>query len=74
VTAIALFTAINKHKVIKAKLDFDQDLIIKFENEIAFRIKSKVKMVDYTWDLSEWQGKRIIECDSGMFSLKNWSS
>ncbi len=64
-TAIALFTVVNKWPVSEVEIDEECNLCLCFRNGVVVNVRALVEHVDWTWQINRSDGNNIVTCDSG---------
>lgn len=70
ISAIILFTAINRYAVSFIEIDNENNLTIIFENKSKIRIPAQDKLVFDTWILQNEYRSEIISCYCGELTLE----
>ncbi|MDF7809589.1 hypothetical protein P4E94_19280 [Pontiellaceae bacterium B12219] len=65
ISAINIFTVLNRWPVTDLIIDERGNLELVFENRIQLIMPAVVDLVDWTWQFNTEDGANIITCDSG---------
>ena len=66
ITAISIFTVLNKWPICSVEIDEQSNLCIEFENGCTINLLAVVEHVDWTWQVGTDEKTHIITCDSGV--------
>ncbi len=66
ITAITIFTVLNKWPICSVEIDEQSNLCIGFENGSAICLLAIVEHVDWTWVIGTTEKTHIITCDTGV--------
>jgi len=66
ITAIIIFTVINKWPINKIQIDSQGNLYMEFGNGSSVNLLAVVEHVDWTWKITTESNKNIVLCDSGV--------
>ena len=66
ITAISIFTVLNRWPICSIEIDEKSNLCIGFENGCSINLLAVVEQVDWTWQVGTDRKNHIITCDSGV--------
>ncbi len=66
ITAITIFTVLNKWPICRVEIDEQSNLCVGFKNGSSIKLLAVVEHVDWTWEIGTDEKNHIITCDSGV--------